>query len=315
MKIHHLFTLFLLVFYLLFYGGKGLPMAQSLPIYTAGVMTTSYDEKRTKALEKFEEIIGKYLEEKGKIKVRLKALTYPDLSKAIQRGEVDFVWGYGLVVSMELCQKFPLLPIACPTLGEERRNLFKRLVVSTMEFLKDFNDLREGKGGRLTYIGDEQWSFDLLIFKVWMAEKFGIKNVKKFFTLKGREISEGSGFPGVKRGAIYPLFINEADLAVVHEFEYITQEKLTPHAIRERTVMVPGINSAENFIEAPVFVRKGANKKDVDSLVRALLEMPNDPEGRQILLSSKISGFIKVGDQDYQPVRELIARRERLGVK
>jgi ABC-type phosphate/phosphonate transport system substrate-binding protein len=45
------------------------------------------------------------------------------------------------------------------------------------------------------------------------------------------------------------------------------------------------------------------------------MEMPNDPEGKQILLSSKISGFVKVTDQDYQPIRALIAKKEKLGIK
>ena len=86
-------------------------------------MAKSYDEKRAKALEKFEEIIGKYMEERAGIKIRLKALTYPDLIKAIEKGTVDFIWGYGLVVSMELVQKFPIIPIVAPTLGEERASL------------------------------------------------------------------------------------------------------------------------------------------------------------------------------------------------
>ncbi len=57
-----------------------------MPTYTAGVMTKSYDERRAKALEKFEEIIGKYIEDRAGIKIRLKALTYPDLAKAIEKG-------------------------------------------------------------------------------------------------------------------------------------------------------------------------------------------------------------------------------------
>lgn len=296
-------------------AGREISIAQSIPTYIAGVMTRSYDEKRAKALEKFEEIIGKYIEERGRIRVRLKALTYPDLAQAIKKGEVDFVWGYGLVVSMELSQKFPVVPIVCPTLGEDRRSLFKRMAVSTKDFAQTMNDLREVRGGRLIYIGDEQWSFDLLTFKVWAAERFGIKDVARLFSLKGREPAEGFFIPGVKRGAIYPLFIKEADLAIVHEFEYLTQEKLTPNAIRERTEIVTAFNSAEGFIEAPVFVRKGVNRRDVDQLARVLMEMPNDPEGKQILLSSKISGFMKVADQDYQSVRDLIARRDGLGVK
>ncbi len=315
MKLSIQVIFFAILIFLLLHRGINLSIAQSIPTYTAGVMTTSYDEKRTKALEKFEEIIGKYIEERGGIRIRLRALTYSDLARAIKKGEVDFIWGYGLVVSMELCQKFPLIPIACPTLGEDRRSLFKRMAISTKGFAQNMNDFRMARKGRLTYIGDEKWSFDLLTFKVWVAEKLGVKDIGSLFQLKGREPSEGFFIPGVKRGAIYSLFVNEADLAIVHEFEYITQEKLTPNAIRERTEIIRAINSTEDFIEAPVFARKGVSKKDVDTLVRILMEMPNDPEGQQILLSSKISGFKKVVDQDYQPVRDLIARRDRLGVK
>lgn len=293
-------------------GHQTISFAQSLNTYTVGVMAKSYDEKRTKALEKFEEIIGKYMEERAEIKIRLKALTYPDLVKAIEKGEVDFIWGYGLVVSMELSQKFPIIPIVAPALGEERRSLFKRWIVMSKDTVQSTADF---KGKRLTHVGDEQWSFELLLFKIWAAEKLGVKDIHQYFDLRGKQPDEGFFIPASKRGAIYSLIIKEADLAVAHEFEYITQEKLTPNAIRERTVILPFLNPSEGFMEAPVYIRKGLNKKDIDRLVKALMDMPNNPEGKQILLSSRISGFVKVADQDYQPVRALITKRDGLGIK
>jgi ABC-type phosphate/phosphonate transport system substrate-binding protein len=278
-------------------------------------MTKSYDERRAKALEKFEEIIGKYIEERAGIKIRLRSFTYPDLAKAIEKGEVDFIWGYGLVVSMELRQRFPLLPILTPTLGEDRRSLFKRFAVVTKDLAPGLGDFKGLKEKRLTYVGDEKWSFDLIVFKVWAAEKFGVKDITQFLNLKGRDPDEGFFIPASKRGAIYSLFVREADLAVAHEFEYITQEKLTPNAIRERAEAFPLGNPAEGFTEAPLFVRKGVAREGVEKMVKVLLEMPNDPVGKQILLSSKIGGFVKVADQDYQPVKALIAKKESLGIK
>ncbi len=293
-------------------GLHTLTLAQTLPSFAVGVMAKSYDEKRAKALEKFEEIIGKYMEEKAGIKIRLKALTYPDLTKAIGKGTVDVIWGYGLVVSMELLDKLPLLPVVAPALGEERRALYKRMVLSTKDSVRGLDDI---KGKRLTYLGDEPWSFELLLFKVWVAEKLGIKDIRQIVDLRGKQPDEGYFIPAAKRGAIYSLIIKEADLAVAHEFEYITQEKLTPNAVRERTEILPFFPSTEAFMEAPVFVRKGLNQKDVDKLIKAMMEMPNDPEGEQILLSAKISGFVKVTDRDYQPIRALIAKKEKLGIK
>jgi ABC-type phosphate/phosphonate transport system substrate-binding protein len=284
-------------------------------VYVTGVMTKSYDERRAKALEKFEEIIGKYIEDRAGIKIHLKSFTYPDLVKSIEKGEIDFLWGYGLVVSMEIGQRFPFRPIVAPTLGEEKRSSFKRLAVCTKDLglsLRDFKDL---KGKRLTFVGDEQWSFELLVFKVWAAERFGVKDLTQVLNLKGRDPDEGFFIPASKRGAIYSLFIKEADLAVAHEFEYMTQEKLTPHAIRERADVLSLDNSSEGFMEAPVFARKGVARKDVDKLIKALIEMPNDPEGKQILLSSKISGFVKAVDQDYQSVKTLMIKKESLGVR
>ena len=307
----YLLCLFI-VFAIVLEGGYRIAVAQTPPTYTAAVMAKSYDEKRAKALEKFEEIIGKYIEERAEIKIRLKPLTYPDLVKAIEKGSVDIIWGYGLVVSTELGQKFPIVPIVAPTLGEEKRASYKRLVISTKDRMKGLEDF---KGKRLTHVGDELWSFELLLFKIWVAEKMGIKDIRQFFNLKGRQPDEGFFVPGSKRGAIYSLFVKEADLAVAHEFEYITQEKLTPNAIRERTEILPFFNPSEGFMEAPVFVRRGLNKRDIDRLVKVIMEMPNDPEGKQILISTKISGFVKVTDQDYQSVRALITKKEELGIK
>ena len=292
--------------------GETIVLAQTVPTYTAGVMAKSYDEKRARALEKFEEILGRYFEERADIRIRLKAMTFPDLAKAIEKGSVDFIWGYGLVVSAELSQKFPILPILAPTLGEERRTPYRRLAIAAKDSIPSMADL---KGKRLTHVGDEQWSFELLLFKVWAAERLGVKDIRQLFELKAKEPDEGYFIPASKRGAIYSLMIKEADLAVAHEFEYITQEKLTPHAIRERTEILPFFNSQAGYMEAPVFVRRGVNKADIDKLVKVLMEMPSDPEGKQILLSSKISGFVKVTDQDYRSVKALMAKKEGLGIK
>ena len=311
-----IFLFFLVLGGFLLLGGISPPsFAQSLPTYTAGVMTKSYDERRAKALEKFEEIIGKYIEERAGLKIRLKALTYPDLAQAIEKGGVDFIWGYGLLVSVELSQRFPVLPILTPTLGEDKRSLFKRFAVTTKDLAPSFGDFKGFKGKRLTYLGDEQWSFELLVFKVWVAEKFGIKDIAQYLTLKGRDPDEGFFIPASKRGGIYSLFVKEADLAIAHEFEYITQEKLTPNAIRERAEVLPLSNPAASYMEAPLFVRKGVARKETERLIKVMIEMPNDPEGKQILLTSKMSGFVKVTDQDFQPVRALISKKESLGIK
>jgi ABC-type phosphate/phosphonate transport system substrate-binding protein len=304
---------------MILFGGLVVPLgipipslAQSATPYTLAVMAKSYDEKRAKALEKFEEIIVKYVEERGGLKIRLKALTYPDLAKAIEKGSVDLIWGYVLVVSMELGQRYPIVPIVAPTLGEEKKSLFNRWIVASKETVKGIGDL---KGKRLAYVGDEQWSFELLLFKVWAAEKLGVKDIHQFFDMKGSQPDEGFFIPASKRGAIYSLMIKEADLTVAHEFEYRTQEKLTPYAIRERTEILPMNNSLQGFLEAPAFIRKNLNKRDVDKLIKVMLEMPNDAEGKQILLSSKISGFVRVTGQDYEPVRAVIAKKDELGIK
>ena len=302
-------------FLLLWLGGFSPSLAQSVPTYTAGVMMKSYDERRAKALEKFEEIIGKYIEDRAGFKIRLKALTYPDLAKALEKGSVDFVWGYGLIVSMELSQRFSLLPIITPTLGEDKRSVYKRLAVVAKDLAPHIVDFKGFKGKRLSYVGDEQWSFELLVFKVWAAEKFGVKDITQYLVLKGRDPDEGFFIPASKRGSIYTLFVREADIAVAHEFEYLTQEKLTPNAIRDRAEVISLTNPSEGFTEAPLFARKGLNKQDVDKLGKVMIEMPNDPEGRQILLSSKMSGFARVTLQDYQPVKAMIAKKESLGIK
>lgn len=297
-------------------GGASLSFGQTPALYTAGVMTKSYDERRAKALEKFEEIIGKYLEDKAAVKVRLKSYTYPDLAKALEKGSVDFVWGYGLVVSMELSQRFSLFPVLAPAMGEGKRSLFRRMALATKDLASGLNDFNGFKGKRLTFVGDEQWSFELLVFKVWAAERFGVKDITKFLTLKGRDPDEGFFIPASKRGAIYSLFIKEADIAVVHEFEYLTQEKLTPNAIRDRAEVLPLLaNPSSGFMEAPLYARKGLTRKDIEPVVKALSEMPADPEGRQILLSSKMSGFARVSDQDYQSVRALMSKKESLGIR
>ncbi len=307
---------------LLFFGSAlltllGLPErtvfpARAVNTYTVGVMAKSYDEKRAKAMEKFEEIIGKYMEEQAGLRLHLRALTYPDLLRAVHNGEIDFVWGYGLVTSMEIGNRFPLIPFVAPALGEGKRSFFKRWIVTSKDSVQTIADPR---GKRLTYVGDEQWSFELLLFKVWAAEKLGIRDIHQQFDLRGKQPDEGFFIPASKRGAVYSLIVKEADLAVVHEFEYATQEKLTPNAIRERTAILPFPNAPDGFMEAPVFMKKGLNQNDVDRLIKVLIEMPNNPEGKQILLSSKISGFVRVTNRDYDSVRALIAKRDALGIK
>ncbi len=311
-KIFCVFLVLFSGFFFLLVPRQTFPQVDSTPSYTVAVMTKSYDERRTKALEKFEEILAKYVEERSRLKIRLKGLTYPDMFKVVEKGGADVIWGYGLVVSMEMMKSLPIVPIVTATLGEGKRSLYKRWIITSRSTVKGISDF---KGKRLTYVGDEQWSFDLLLFKIWAAEKLGVKEINQFFEMKGKQPDEGYFIPASKKGAIYSLFINEADLAVAHEFEYITQEKLTPNAIREKTEILPLPNPSEGYPEAPVFVRKGLSSSVVEKLIRVMKAMPGDPEGKQILLSSKISGFVDVTEQDYQPVKALITRKEMLGIK
>lgn len=285
--------------------------SESLPQYLAGVMVKSYDEKRAKALEKFEEIIGKYIAERAHLRLRLKALTYEDLSRELKNGRVDFIWGYGHVVSMELYEKFPIIPFIAPTLGEQRRPTFKRILVTSKEPIVTPETL---KGKKLAFIGDEAWGFELLLLKIWLKEKWGVKNLNHLFTLRGVKSDEGFFIPGSRRGSIYSLIVGEAEVAISHEFEYITQERLTPNAIKEKVQLAPFFNSSEEFYEAPAFVRKGLPQKDLGSLIDVLLKMPEDPEGKQILISSKISGFVKVRDQDYQRIKEILEKKRKYGI-
>lgn len=284
---------------------------ESLPQYLAGVMVKSYDEKRAKALEKFEEIIGKYIAERAHLRLKLKAMTYEDLLREIKNGKVDFIWGYGHIVSMELYEKFPIIPFVAPTLGEQRRSTFKRLLIASKESMVTPETL---KGKKLAFIGDEAWGFELLLLKVWLKENWGLKDINHFFTLKGLKSDEGFFIPGSRRGSVYSLIVGEAEVAISHEFEYLTQERLTPNAIKERVQIVPFFNPSEEFYEAPAFVRRGFPPKDLDNLTEALLKMSDDPEGKQILISSKISGFVKVRDHHYQRIKEILEKKRRYGI-
>jgi hypothetical protein len=127
----------------------------------------------------------------------------------------------------------------------------------------------------------------LLLFKIWAAEKLGVKEIHEFFDMKGKQPDEGYFIPASKRGAIYSLFINEADLAVAHEFEYITQEKLTPNAIRKTD---PAIAQPPKAIWSPGLRSKGTQHSVVDRLVKVMMEMPDDPKASRSS-SSKISGL------------------------
>lgn len=285
--------------------------SETLPQYLAGVMVKSYDEKRAKALEKFEEIIGKYIAERAHLRLRLKAMTYEDLLREIKNEKVDFIWGYGHIVSMELYEKFPIMPFIAPTLGEQRRATFKRLLVTSKELMTTPETL---KGKKLVFIGDEAWGFELLLLKLWLKERYGLKDLNHFFTLRGLKSDEGFFVPGSRRGSIYSIIIGEADVAISHEFEYITQERLTPNAIKEKVRVAPFFNSSEEFYEAPAFVRKGVPQKDLENLIQTLLRMPEDPEGKQILISSKISGFVRVKDQDYLRIKEILEKKRRYGI-
>lgn len=297
--------------FLLFLSLPGRSFGESLPQYLAGVMVKSYDEKRAKALEKFEEIIGKYIKERAHLILKLKALTYEDLSREIKNGRIDFIWGYGHIVSMELYEKYPIVPFIAPTLGEQKRPTFKRLLILSKGVKAKPESLR---GKRLAFIGDEAWGFELLLLRLWFKEKLGVNDLSQFFTLRGLQSNEGFFIPGSRRGSVYSIIVGEADVAISHEFEYLTQEKLTPNAIKEKVEVASFFNSSEEFYEAPAFARKGLPPKDMEALIQTLLRMSEDPEGRQILISSKISGFVKVSDQDYRKIKDLIEQKKKYGL-
>ena len=57
------------------------------------------------------------------------------------------------------------------------------MVISAKDSIRSLADL---KGKRLTHVGDEPWSFELLLFKIWVAEKMGVKDIRQILDLKGK---------------------------------------------------------------------------------------------------------------------------------
>jgi len=223
-------------------------------------------------------------------------LSYRTINAMLRAGAVDvgFICGYPYTELKVRQPDLTLLaaPVPVGARYQHRPVYFSELVVNRGSAFQSLDDLR---GKRLAFNSDISNSgYNMPRFE--LVER-GL--TKGFF---GSTLQSGAHDDSVK-------FVAEgrADAAFVDSL--VLDDMLRrkhPAAAQIRIIASLGPAPAP-----PVVARPGMPLEQRNGLQRALLEMDQNPQGRAILAELGIERFVRVSDQDYQPIRDWARRAKQ----
>lgn len=111
---------------------------------------------------------------------------------------------------------------------------------------------------------------------------------------------------GNHEGSIEALLSGLADVAAVDEYIWLAYIKDNPEAqqaLREVERMGP-------YPFTPIVASKGVEKKDIEKLRAALINMNNDAQGKELLKRFSLDSFVEKEDSFYAPIKLMLKNVE-----
>ncbi len=190
------------------------------------------------------------------------------------------------------------------------------------------------------YVEDKDSSgFELLVVPVYRGKPFYYsyvitrkdKDYRSIFDLKGKPYAFSD--PKSNSGSVVPTYVllrkgykadrffkpvvytyshSESILAVYYGFvEGASVDSIVFDQVARKS---PGVVAQLKVVKAygpfpitPIVARKGLDEDVKNTLKKILLRMNRDPEGKRILSGFALDGFTIVGDEFYDPIREMIS--------
>jgi phosphonate transport system substrate-binding protein len=149
------------------------------------------------------------------------------------------------------------------------------------------------KGKRFAFVGKS--TFAGYLFPIESFRHHGISNSKEYL--------KESYFTGTHRDTIYDVLEKKADIGAAKNTVFDRLAKVDPRIKDELVVLERSPDVPENAIA----LREDIGESFRNSLMKALLNMHLDPEGKKVLEQFGAQRFIETRNEDYDIVRNYAA--------
>ncbi|HYP29552.1 MAG TPA: PhnD/SsuA/transferrin family substrate-binding protein [Blastocatellia bacterium] len=245
--------------------------------------------------------IAAYLEGRLGLPVEfINGIPWQERERLFDEGEIQLCWICGLPYVWKADRGLPRIELlAAPVMAGarygDRSVYFSDVVVRRGSLFKRFEDLR---GASWAYNEPRSHSGNYVV-RHRLAE---ISRGGRFF---GRVVESGA-----HQASLDMILAGEVDASAIDSTVLETELQARPE-ISERITIIETLGPSPM---PPWVCLKSLPRELRDSLRLALLGMRDDERGRSILLAGRMSHFARVEDKDYDPIRRMALRAERVAL-
>lgn len=241
--------------------------------------------------------LAAYLSEKVGVKIRLTILSrYGDVVERFALRGMDGAFLNSLGAAMAIT-KLGVEPVA------RRVNLDGTSTIRGYIFVRtdsNINSVKDMKGKRIAFV--DRATASGYLFAVAFLQENGISDIDKYFA--------EYFFTGSHDSAIYSVLDNRADIGCASRTIFNALVSKDPTIKRELRV----IAQSEEFPENTLCLRKNISQEIKNRITDILLNMNQDPAGKEILKKFGALKFIKTTVKDLSPLFNL-AKRARVDIR
>ncbi len=233
--------------------------------------------------------LGDYLGKKLGIKVRFTILSrYGDIIDRFRTKNLDGAF-LGALTSVIAMDRLNLEPITRPVLMDGSSSVEGWIIVRKDSKIRNIKDM---KNKTIAFV--DRATLTGFLFAIAYLREHGIESPLNYF----REYY----FTGSHASSLLSVLDGKADIGVAKDT--IVRERMANDPMIEEEIMV--IARSIKLPNTTLCIRNDMNKKLKDEILRILLEMEKDSEGRNILNKMGATRFIRALNDDFRPVYTLL---------
>ena len=241
--------------------------------------------------------LAAYLSEKVGVKIRLTILSrYGDVVERFALRGMDGAFLNSLAAAMAIT-KLGVEPVV------RRVNLDGTSTIRGYMFVRtdsNINSVKDMKGKRIAFV--DRATASGYLFAIAFLQENGISDIDKYFA--------EYFFTGSHDSAIYSVLDNRADIGCASSTIFNALVSKDPTIKRELRI----IAQSEEFPEIVLCLRKNIPQEIKNHITDVLLNMNQDPAGKEILKKFGALKFIKATVKDLSPIFNL-AKRARVDIR
>lgn len=232
--------------------------------------------------------IGEYIENKTSIKIKFTILSrYGNIIETFKMKNLDGAF-WGSFTGAMAIKKLDIEPVARPVNLDGTSSYHGYIFVHKNSVIDSVDRMRHSVIAFVDRATTAGYIFPVAYFK-----EHGVKNVDTYF--------KEHYFTGSHDAAIYAVLNKEAEVGCAKNtiFEMLSRED--PRVKEDLLILAKSSDVPSNGLG----LRKNIPHEIKQKLKRTLLEMDDDPEGREVLNKFGVIKFIATTEKDYAPVFDL----------